>query len=63
MSRARLRALSLALLGAAVLALSACGAPLPRGQGAEVVFTSAEGIAFRQPGGAVHFYRFKNRRQ
>ena len=42
---------------AVALALGACGAPLP--QHADVVYTSADGIAFRQPGGAVHFYRFK----
>jgi hypothetical protein len=51
--------LSLALLAL----LSACGSPLPRGHQPEVVFTSADSIAFRQPGGAVHLYRFgKGRR-
>jgi hypothetical protein len=39
------------------LVLAACGSqPAPR---SSVVYTSSDGIAFQQPGGAVHLYRFR----
>ena len=48
-----------ALALALTLALAACSSqPGPR---ARVIYTSSDGIAFQQPGGAVHFYRFKNK--
>ncbi len=39
------------------LVLAACGSqPAPR---SSVVYTSSDGIAFQQPGGAIHFYRYQ----
>lgn len=40
----------------AVLIVQGCTTTPPR---ADVVYTSADGIAFKNPSGSVHFYSFK----
>ncbi len=44
------------------LVVAACGSPLPRGQQPRVAFTSQQAIGLQLPGGAVHVYRYRLKR-